>query len=81
MTKRSSSLSMTPPSTKKPTPAADKKGRIANEAKALSDGIKRLTVDMPTAAHRALKKQSAEHDKPMNDIVLEALRKWGLEWE
>ncbi len=69
---------MTPPSAAR---KAEKRDRAADEARALNEGIKRLTVDMPIAAHRALKNMAADEDKSMNDIVMEALAKQGLRWE
>jgi hypothetical protein len=81
MTKRNASkLSMTPPSARTPA-GAEKRGRAADDAKALAEGKKRLTLDMPEKAHRALKLLATEKGKSMNDFIMEALKERGLRWD
>jgi hypothetical protein len=79
MTKRNAKLSMTPPSARKPA-AAERRDRAAREAQALEEGTARITLDMPVAAHRALKLLALKHGTTMRDFIMEALKDKGLRW-
>lgn len=82
MTKRDEAkLSITPPSARKAAAAAARGGKAARDAKALQEGTARLTLDMPQAAHRALKMLATERGMSMRDFIMDALAARGLHWD
>jgi hypothetical protein len=80
MSKKHAKLSMTPPS-QVARRSASEGVAAAREARALEEGTARLTLDMPVAAHRALKILATERGVSMRDFIMEALREKGLRWE
>lgn len=49
-------------------------------ARDLAEGKARLTVDLPEAAHRALKLRAVERGKSIREYILDLLRADRLEW-
>lgn len=74
-TKPKRKMTMTPPSEGK------KVDRSTREAKALEAGTKRLTLDMPVAAHRDLKMLAAKNGMTMRVFIKAALGEKGLRWD
>jgi predicted DNA binding CopG/RHH family protein len=61
----------------RPTQSSSQAERVARE---LAEGKARLTVDLPEAAHRALKLRAVERGQSIRDYIVELLRADGLKW-
>ena len=61
----------------RPTQSGSQAERAARE---LAEGKARLTVDLPEAAHTAVKLRAVQRRQKIRDYIIDLLRADGLKW-